>query len=523
MTRSLRTTRCPGAASLAMFLAMGIAGLPDRPSTAAEPEPLVLRLKHQVEAPGGSGTYRPVEKPATWDPAKTALIVCDMWDLHHSLNATLRLKEMAPRMNQTLSAARARGVLIIHAPSSCMDTYKDHPARRRATETPLSKNLPPEIGKWCYQIASEAQGTYPIDQRQGENDDDPTLQAEWLAKLAAMGRDPGHPWKSETDLLTIDPAVDVISDKGDEIWSLLESRGIDHVILTGVHTNMCVLGRPFGLRQMTKNGKEAVLIGDLTDTIYNPARAPFVGHFAGTRLIVDHIERFVCPTITSDQLAGGAPFQFKDDPRSGTAEASDPPTLMTVRGKLLFQSKLDQSLTADWKTAKGRWEVVDGAIRGSELPADKHAAVTRHAVQFRNAVIAYSFKLDGARATSLSLNDSKGHVCRVLITPRSFSVRKDDHDHDGPDKAVVFQTRTIVVEPGRWHTLTVELLGSEMLARLDDETVVLGANDAIDRDKADFGLVVGGASASFKELRIWEALPNSDWASTRAKLAQTTR
>src|SRR4051812_12127474 len=153
-----------------------------------------------------------------------------------------------------------------------------------------------------------------------------------------MGRDPGHPWKSETDLLTIDPAVDVISDKGDEIWSLLESRGIDHVILTGVHTNMCVLGRPFGLRQMTKNGKEAVLIGDLTDTIYNPARAPFVGHFAGTGLIVDHIERFVCPTITSDQLAGGAPFQFKDDPRSGTAEASDPPTLMTVRGKLLFQS-----------------------------------------------------------------------------------------------------------------------------------------------------------------------------------------
>ena len=63
---------------------------------------------------------------------------------------------------------------------------------------------------------------------------------------------------------------DAISDSGVEIWNLLEERGINNVILLGVHTNMCVLGRPFGLRQMAKNGKNVVLMRDMTDTMYNP-------------------------------------------------------------------------------------------------------------------------------------------------------------------------------------------------------------------------------------------------------------
>jgi hypothetical protein len=38
-----------------------------------------------------------------------------------------------------------------------------------------------------------------------------------------------------------------------------------------------------------------------------------VSHFKGTELIVEHIEKFVCPTITSDQMIGGKAFKFKGD------------------------------------------------------------------------------------------------------------------------------------------------------------------------------------------------------------------
>ncbi|MCA9082117.1 MAG: ThuA domain-containing protein, partial [Planctomycetaceae bacterium] len=76
-----------------------------------------------------------------------------------------------------------------------------------------------------------------------------------------------------------------------------------------------VLGRPFGLRQMSRNGKNVVLIRDLTDTMYNPASRPFVSHFTGTDLIIEHIEKWVCPTILSTQLIGGEEFRFAKDAR----------------------------------------------------------------------------------------------------------------------------------------------------------------------------------------------------------------
>ena len=91
---------------------------------------LSLSLRKRVETSPGSGRYHTITQSATWDAKKTAIIVCDMWDSHHCLNAVRRVGEMAPRMNQVLTEARKRGVLIIHAPSGCMDAYKDHPARK---------------------------------------------------------------------------------------------------------------------------------------------------------------------------------------------------------------------------------------------------------------------------------------------------------------------------------------------------------------------------------------------------------
>ena len=281
-------------------------------------EPFELRLRSRIEAPGLPGRRAIVEITAAWQPRETAIIVCDMWDLHHCLNAVRRGGELAPTMNRVLKKARDQGAAIIHAPSGCTDAYANHPARKHATATPRSKSVPAGIGSWCYQIPSEEKAKYPIDQSDGGEDDDPAEHKAWASKLAAMGRNPKTPWKSQTDALTIADA-DYISENGEEIWSILQARGVKHVVLVGVHLNMCVLGRPFGLRQMAKNGMNVALMRDMTDTMYNPKAAPFVSHFTGTDLMVEHVETLVCPTITSDQILGGNPFRFKDDHRPHVA------------------------------------------------------------------------------------------------------------------------------------------------------------------------------------------------------------
>lgn len=288
-------------------------------SSRADDQSFSLELRSRVETAKDSGRFHMVKRPQKWEANQTAIIVCDMWDYHHCLNAVRRGTEMAPRMNEVLKNARDRGAIIIHAPSSCMATYADHAARKRAQEVKRVDELPLEIGKWCYKIPEEERGQYPIDQTDGGEDDDPEEHAKWAKKLASMGRNPKAPWKAQMDALEIDAKRDFISDNGEEIWSILERNGRQNVILLGVHTNMCVLGRPFGLRQMAKNGKNVVLMRDMTDTMYNPKMSPFVSHFTGTDLIIEHIEKWVCPTITSDQFLGGKPFRFKNDTRPHVA------------------------------------------------------------------------------------------------------------------------------------------------------------------------------------------------------------
>ena len=265
-----------------------------------------LSLTLQSRAP--SGAKQSVREQ--WLPQHSAIIVCDMWDLHHCKNAVTREGEMAPRMNAVIEKARNEGVLIIHAPSSCMKPYEGAPARERAKSAPQANRLPDKIAEWCKQIPAEEMTVYPIDQTDGGEDDDPAEHAAWAKELEAKGLNPRAPWTKQIDVLRIDQEKDAISDSGVEIWNLLEARGIQNVILMGVHVNMCVAGRPFGLRQLAKNGKHVTLMRDMTDAMYNPQRWPFVSHQRGTELFIEHVESRICPTITSDQILGGQPFAF---------------------------------------------------------------------------------------------------------------------------------------------------------------------------------------------------------------------
>jgi len=191
---------------------------------------------------------------------------------------------------------------------------------------------------------------------------------------------------------------------------------------------------------------------------------------------------------------------------------SDPATIMTERGKLLLSDDFKgPALGKEWRVGKGKWEFADGVLKGSELKSDMHGAVMRRALPFHDLIVQYSFKLDGAKMTTLSINDAKEHVCRALMNSAGFTVQKDDHDHDGPDKAVRFETHAMPLKAGEWYTVVVEIRGKEMIARIGDKHIAYGGHEALDVDKANFGLTVAGESASFKNFRVWEALPKKDW------------
>ena len=267
-----------------------------------ESAPLQVDLRRRVELADAPGQFRVVSQRAEWDLDETAIIICDMWNRHWCQGATRRVAELAPVMNRVVADARQRGVLIIHAPSGTIDHYEDHPARRTATNATPATDLPEGIDRWCH-WKNEAERTagYPIDHSDGGCDCQPPCAS-------------GSPWTQQVEVIDI-ADEDAISDSGVEIWNLLQQRDIDNVILMGVHTNMCVLGRPFGLRNLSNAGKTVVLMRDLTDTMYNSRMAPQVSHFTGTDLVIEHVEKYVCPTIASTVFTEAAPFEFANDTR----------------------------------------------------------------------------------------------------------------------------------------------------------------------------------------------------------------
>ncbi|MBM3797736.1 MAG: isochorismatase family protein [Acidobacteria bacterium] len=231
-----------------------------------------------------------VEARERWSAAETAILICDMWNGHYCQNAVKRIGEIVPRMNATLTAARALGVQIIHAPSGVTGVYEDTPQRARMKN--VTRATPPvPIAKWCY-LDRTAEAPLPIDDATESCDDD-------VVGAAVRRFDRQHP-----GLTIAEP--DGLSDSGEEIYSFLHHRGIRHVAMMGVHTNMCVLGRPFGIRQLTRLGFHVTLVRDLTDAMYDPRQAPWVSHARGTALVIEHIEQYWCPSIESPSLMRAA-------------------------------------------------------------------------------------------------------------------------------------------------------------------------------------------------------------------------
>jgi nicotinamidase-related amidase len=260
-------------------------------------EPLRLNLRMRVETAPDSGRYHAITKPAEWDARKTAIVICDMWDDHYCRSSARRVAEMAPRMNEVIKRAREQGVLIIHCPSGCMDKYEATPQRKLAQQAPKVEAKVP-LKNWCY-LDDKHEPPLPVVDSVPCDDETPRERVRFYTR--------------QIETLEIQPG-DAVTDSA-EAYYLMRQRGIDNVIVMGVHTNMCVLGRPFGIRQLVYQGQNVVLMRDMTDSMYDPRQAPYVSHFTGNDLIVEHVERHWCPTITSADFLGGKPFRFQEDQR----------------------------------------------------------------------------------------------------------------------------------------------------------------------------------------------------------------
>ena len=251
---------------------------PDRTAFPSASPGRALSLQVRTRAPSVTGGGDVVVSTRRLRAEETAVLLCDVWDRHWSRGAAERVEVMAPRINVVVEHLRSRGVLVVHAPSETLEFYRGHRARRRVQGVPLVD--PPDA-------PLRAEPPLPIDDSDGGSD---TRETTWFTA-----------WTRQHAAIRIDDG-DVISDDGAEVYSVLQAWRRRSVLVMGVHTNMCVLGRSFGIRNLVRWGIDTMLVRDLTDAMYNPEMPPYVSHERGTELVIEHIERYLCPTATSADL-----------------------------------------------------------------------------------------------------------------------------------------------------------------------------------------------------------------------------
>ena len=266
-------------AAAGIFAALAVAGMAPEATAQTDAAPsnrLMLTLRARVDSPGLGGASRVVETAAAWDPRRTAIIVCDMWDLHHCLNAIRRVGEIGPEDGRGPQGRPRAGRHRSSTPRAVAWTpTRTTPPASAPRTRPRSKSLPDGDRPVVQADPRRGEGRLPDRPARRRRGRRPRRTRPLGRPARRDGPQPPRPVEVADRRASRSTATtDYISDNGEEIWSILEDRGIDNVILMGVHLNMCVLGRPFGLRQMAKNGKNVVLMRDMTDTMYNPRKRP---------------------------------------------------------------------------------------------------------------------------------------------------------------------------------------------------------------------------------------------------------
>lgn len=213
------------------------------------------------------------------------------------------------------------------------------------------------------------------------------------------------------------------------------------------------------------------------------------------------------------------------DAKKKTKDAADesPKLLMTLTGKqLLDEPFTKESWEKNWGKSwhKGDWQVTGDQMRVAQIASDGHHPEIGWGPggPLHNVVAQCKFKYDGAQWMGFGFSD-KEHVARIMINDGGFELVK--MSGIGPTtKGERLDRQSVKWEKDKWYTMTIELLGSELIANLDDQYVLYGESKTFDVDKGRFTLIVGGQYGWYDELKIWEAQPNPAWEKKKPALLQ---
>ena len=190
--------------------------------------------------------------------------------------------------------------------------------------------------------------------------------------------------------------------------------------------------------------------------------------------------------------------------------------LMCSPGKLVLSDDFESDSVAEKWGFRASYNVEKGSLNRTNYVASESARAFLKDALYRDAIIRFDFRFDGASEIRLMTGGGGGYNTVTQIFPDHFQVhtakRKNEFDPSQQgDCAFEFKR-------GVWHTMTVEFNGDEVVAHVNGDHFVLGRHPIIDSERTYLAFQVTGGMAAFDNFKMWTSQENDDWNLRRAKL-----
>jgi hypothetical protein len=184
--------------------------------------------------------------------------------------------------------------------------------------------------------------------------------------------------------------------------------------------------------------------------------------------------------------------------------------LLNKPGKLVVDEQFTgSSLGGSWGAVQGDWQLRDGAVIGREKASDDHAAVLFLGRTHRDAILRFSFQLDGVKGFHLSLNHLHGHLFRISVDGGGLSLSKEKDKKNPQSKSETLAKVDGKFKTGTWHTLLVETRGGKVSVQADNGAKLSTDNAALDMEKTGYRFVTRGQSLRIADVKVWEISPDA--------------
>lgn len=189
---------------------------------------------------------------------------------------------------------------------------------------------------------------------------------------------------------------------------------------------------------------------------------------------------------------------------------------LTSAKSLRFAEHFNGSHLSERIVYNPNWKVQHGILKRRTLDADNTRVFVKDA-KYQDAIIRFDFKFSGASDIRL-MTGHQGHYNTVLhLHPDQFFLQTAQ-DKSVPHYSMRHGECEYSFGTDDWHSVTVEFLGDQCIAHIDNDHVVSAKHPIIDQERHYLAIQVDAGEAEFDNFQWFDASSLPDDRTRRSEL-----